>query len=276
MHQTLVKPAQKIRVSTHDFGFFHGDREVVRGINLNMSDKSVTAIIGPSGCGKSTILRAMNRIYETKQGGRPVGEIRLDGENILDKNVDVTILRKRMGMVFQKATPFPKSIFDNVAYGIKIWSNPSRSELEARVEDALRRSALWDEAKDRLGSSALALSGGQQQRLCIARALAVDPDVLLMDEPCSSLDPIATAKIEDLITDLEKERPIIIVTHNMGQAFRVADMVAFICKVDPDNPERIATDEKIPGTLVEYGSTSTMQVRAERKLTEYYLAGRFG
>ncbi len=220
----------------------------------------MTAIIGPSGCGKSTLLRAFNRMNDLIPGVRTEGEVLLSGANVLDPATDVVALRRRVGMVFQRPNPFPKSIFENAAFGLRMLRVRDRLEIEARVESSLRRAALWDEVKDRLDQPALRLSGGQQQRLCIARCLAVEPDVILMDEPCSALDPIATSRIEDLMTELKRDYTIVIVTHNMQQAARVSDRTAFL----------------LSGELVEAGATQQMFTRPGVKLTEDYITGRFG
>ncbi|HXF05889.1 MAG TPA: phosphate ABC transporter ATP-binding protein PstB [Blastocatellia bacterium] len=240
---------------------FYGQTAVLQDITLTFAERRVTALIGPSGCGKTTFLRALNRMNDVIPTARTQGRVLLNGENIYDPGVDVIRLRQRVGMVFQKPNPFPKSIFDNVAYGLRVNGLVrSRAELEERVEGSLRQAALWDEVKDRLHHSALTLSGGQQQRLCIARALAVQPDVLLMDEPASALDPIATEKIEQLILDLKKSYTLIIVTHNLQQAARVSDDTAFFWL----------------GRLVEFNTTDALFAAPREKLTEDYLTGRFG
>lgn len=240
---------------------FYGETAVLRDITLTLAERRVTALIGPSGCGKTTFLRALNRMNDVIPAARTQGRVLLSGENIYDPAVDVIRLRQRVGMVFQKPNPFPKSIFENVAYGIRVNGLVrSRAELEERVEESLRQAALWEEVKDRLHHSALTLSGGQQQRLCIARALAVQPDVLLMDEPASALDPIATEKIEQLILDLKKSYTLIIVTHNLQQAARVSDDTAFFWL----------------GRLVEFNATDALFAAPREKLTEDYLTGRFG
>ncbi|MCS6806324.1 MAG: phosphate ABC transporter ATP-binding protein PstB [Acidobacteriota bacterium] len=249
------------KVKVERFNFFYGDKQTLFDINIGFPEKRVTALIGPSGCGKSTLLRSLNRMNDTIPETRMEGNIWLDGQNICAPDVDVVRLRQRVGMVFQKSNPFPKSIFENVAYGLRVNKlYQSRSELEALVEYSLRQSALWDEVKDRLHESALALSGGQQQRLCIARALAVRPDVLLMDEPASALDPIATQKIEELIHELKRNYTIIIVTHNMQQAARVSDITAFLWL----------------GRLIEVDSTVKIFTNPGQKMTEDYITGRFG
>ncbi len=253
------KPSEMpAKISASNLNFYYGKFQALYDINMQVYEKCVTAFIGPSGCGKSTFLRTLNRMNETVRHSRVDGEIQLDGENISTQ--DVSELRRRVGMVFQKSNPFPKSIFDNVAYGLRINGLASRSTLKDQVEQSLRRSALWDEVKDKLHQSAYSLSGGQQQRLCIARALAVNPEVLLLDEPCSALDPIATAKIEDLIFQLKSSCTIVIVTHNMQQAARVADYTGFF----------------LLGRLVEFDSTTVIFKTPAKKETEDYVTGRFG
>ncbi len=247
-----------VKLSATNLNFYYGAFQALRDISMRVYEKQVTAFIGPSGCGKSTFLRTLNRMNETVRGSRVEGDIRFDGDSIL--GLDVNDVRRRVGMVFQKSNPFPKSIFDNVAYGIRINGLASRSTLKEQVEQSLRRSALWDEVKDKLHQSAYSLSGGQQQRLCIARALAVNPEVLLLDEPCSALDPIATAKIEDLIFQLKGSCTIVIVTHNMQQAARVADYTGFF----------------LLGRLVEFDSTTVIFKTPAKKETEDYVTGRFG
>jgi phosphate transport system ATP-binding protein len=246
----------KLRVS--GLNFYYGATQALFDVSLEIPDKGITALIGPSGCGKSTFLRTLNRMYETVRHARAEGEVLLDGESIL--SMDVVRLRRRVGMVFQKSNPFPKSVFDNVAYGLRINRRPGRAELREAVERSLRRAALWDEVKDNLHAPAWALSGGQQQRLCIARALAVDPEVLLLDEPCSALDPIATAKIEDLLFALKRNCTIVIVTHNMQQAARVAEHTGFF----------------LMGRLIEFDQTRVLFTKPGRKETEDYITGRFG
>ncbi|MGB9840542.1 phosphate ABC transporter ATP-binding protein PstB [Thermovenabulum sp.] len=245
---------------TENLNFYYGNYQALRNINLTIKNKKVTALIGPSGCGKSTFLRTLNRMNDLIEGSRVSGKIILDGKNIYEPGVDVVELRKRVGMVFQKPNPFPMSIYDNVAYGPRIHGMKDRTKLDEIVEKSLKASALWDEVKDRLKSSALGLSGGQQQRLCIARVLAVEPDVILMDEPCSALDPISTMKIEELIIDLKEKYTIVIVTHNMQQAGRVSDFTAFF----------------LNGELVEYGITEEVFYNPKNKKTEDYITGRFG
>jgi phosphate transport system ATP-binding protein len=250
----------KAKIDVRDFNFFYGENQVLHGIDLELPENQVTALIGPSGCGKSTFLRSINRMNDIIPGARGEGLISIDGQNLYAPGVDVVALRRRVGMVFQKSNPFPKSIYENIAYGLRIGGVRSRRTIDETVERSLRRAAIWDEVKDRLDSSALALSGGQQQRLCIARALAVDPDVLLMDEPASALDPIATQKIEELVYELKANYTIVIVTHNMQQAARVSDRTAFF----------------MLGKLVEYDDTRTIFMTPKEKLTEDYITGRFG
>ena len=246
------------KLSAHSLNFFYGSFQALHGISMQVYDKRVTAFIGPSGCGKSTFLRTLNRMNETVRHSRVDGEIRLDGEDIF--HLDVNDLRRRVGMVFQKSNPFPKSIFDNVAYGPRINGSLSRAQLKDAVEQSLRRAALWEEVKDKLNQSAYGLSGGQQQRLCIARALAVNPEVLLLDEPCSALDPIATAKIEDLIFQLKDSCTIVIVTHNMQQAARVADFTGFF----------------LMGRLIEFDSNTGHFQESEQKRNRRLRHGKFG
>ncbi len=254
------RPAGRIRIEARDLSFFYGDSQALHSISLPIEENAVTALIGPSGCGKSTFLRCLNRMNDIIPSTRVEGEVLLDGEDIYGRSVDVVDLRRRVGMVFQKSNPFPKSIFENVAYGLRINRIVRRSRLAERVEKSLREAALWDEVKDRLHVSALELSGGQQQRLCIARALATDPDVLLMDEPASALDPASTARIEDLIFELKRDYTIVIVTHNMQQAARVSDRTAFFFE----------------GRLVEAGATEQVFGQPREKQTEDYITGRFG
>jgi phosphate transport system ATP-binding protein len=248
------------RMETRRLDFWYGSKQALSDISLGIPEKTVTAFIGPSGCGKSTYLRCLNRMNDIIPDTRVEGEVLLDGKNIYAAGTDVVDLRRRVGMVFQKSNPFPKSIFDNVAYGLRINGIARRAALAERIEQALRRSALWDEVKDRLETSALGLSGGQQQRLCIARALAVEPEVLLMDEPCSALDPIATAKVEELIYELKRDYTIVIVTHNMQQAARVSEWTAFF----------------MLGRLVEHDRTEKIFTNPGQKITEDYITGRFG
>jgi phosphate transport system ATP-binding protein len=253
-----ARPA-KLKVERLDF--YYGPKRALENISLDIRANLVTAFIGPSGCGKSTLLRTLNRLNDTIPGTRVTGRVEIDGADVYDPRTDVVDLRRRVGMVFQKSNPFPKSIFDNVAYGIRVNGMArTRTDLHARVEESLRAAALWDEVKDRLRESALALSGGQQQRLCIARALAVRPDILLMDEPASALDPIATQRIEELVYELKRRYTIVIVTHNMQQAARVSDFTAFFWL----------------GKLIEYDRTDKMFTAPGEKLTEDYVTGRFG
>ena len=247
-------------ITARDFSFWYGKTQALHGITLDIAPRSVTALIGPSGCGKSTFLRSINRLNELIVGSRHAGEIHLDGENIYRKELDVVALRQRVGMVFQRWNPFPKSIYDNVAFGPRINGVRKRHEADEIVETSLRRAALWDEVKDRLRASALTLSGGQQQRLCIARALANDPEVLLLDEPASALDPIATQRIEELVYELKNELTIVIVTHNLQQAARISDRTVFFYL----------------GRLVEAGPTERMFTSPREAQTEAYLTGRFG
>ena len=247
-------------VAAERFSFWYGEKQALHGIDLTIKPRSVTALIGPSGCGKSTFLRSLNRLNDVIPDIKHTGAIRLDGEDIYETGIDVVNLRQRVGMVFQRWNPFPRSIFDNVAYGPRINGRPSRSELDSIVESALRRTALWDEVKDRLRHSALSLSGGQQQRLCIARALANGPEVLLLDEPCSALDPIATQKIEELLFQLKSELTIVIVTHNLQQAGRVSDETAFF----------------FLGKIIEHDVTERIFTSPKEKRTEDYITGRFG
>ena len=250
-----------VKISVRDLNFYYGRVQALHNISLDISQRIVTAFIGPSGCGKSTFLRTLNRMNDVIAGTRVEGEVSIDGQNIYAPGTDVVELRRRVGMVFQKSNPFPKSIFDNVAYGLRINRvTSSRSELNERVEQALKDAVLWGEVKDRLKMSALGLSGGQQQRLCIARALAIQPEVILMDEPASALDPIATSKIEELIFDLKRHYTIVIVTHNMQQAARVSDITAFF----------------LLGKLIEVNPTEKMFTAPDEKITEDYITGRFG
>jgi phosphate transport system ATP-binding protein len=257
----LPAPARPCKIDVAGLNFYYGALRVLHGVTLRILSNQVTALIGPSGCGKSTFLRSLNRMNDIVPGARVEGAIRIDGSDIYAPTVDVVDLRRRVGMVFQKSNPFPKSIFDNVAYGLRInGMTRSREELRGRVEASLKSAALWDEVRDRLHSSALALSGGQQQRLCIARALAIEPEIVLMDEPASALDPIATQKIEELIYQLKSRYTIVIVTHNMQQAARVSDVTAFFWL----------------GKLVECDQTKRIFTAPSEKLTEDYITGRFG
>jgi phosphate transport system ATP-binding protein len=248
------------KISVRKLDFFYGETQALKSISLPLYKNEVTAFIGPSGCGKSTLLRVLNRMYDLYPNQRAEGEVLLDGENILSPDQDLNLLRARVGMVFQKPTPFPMSIYDNIAFGIKLYEKVTKSELDSRVEEALRGAALWNEVKDKLGASGLSLSGGQQQRLCIARTVAIHPEVILLDEPCSALDPISTAKIEELIDDLSVQYTIAIVTHNMQQAARVSEYTAFMYL----------------GELVEFDRTRRVFTSPEKKQTQDYITGRFG
>ena len=248
------------KVSVRNLSFFYGDNKALKDVNVPLYDRRVTAFIGPSGCGKSTLLRTLNRIYDLYPNQRAEGEVLLDGRNILASGQDLNLLRARIGMVFQQPTPFPMSIYENIAFGVRLYENVPRTELNARVESALRRAAIWEEVKDKLQSNGLSLSGGQQQRLCIARTVAVKPEVILLDEPCSALDPISTARIEELIDELKDDYTIAIVTHNMQQAARVSDYTAFMYL----------------GEMVEFGTTSRMFTTPTDRRTQDYITGRFG
>lgn len=265
--RTAQLEARKSILEVENLSAWYGDMLAIKDISLSIQPQVITAIIGPSGCGKSTFIRCLNRLHEVSYGGRVAGRVFLDGQDIYDRNVDPVIIRRHIGMVFQKPSPFPTmSVFDNVAAGLKLtrlWSR--RGELEEAVEHSLHQAALWDEVKDKLNQSGASLSGGQQQRLCIARAIAVQPEIILLDEPCSALDPVATLKIEDLMRNLAQEYTIIIVTHNMQQAARVSDMTAFLLM-----------DQDRAGTLVEYGATSELFANPKDKRTEDYITGRFG
>ncbi|MDP9120770.1 MAG: phosphate ABC transporter ATP-binding protein PstB [Acidobacteriota bacterium] len=247
-------------LTVDSLSLYYGEKKALNGISLKIPERQITAFIGPSGCGKSTLLRCINRLNDLIDGVRIEGDIHLEGQSIYDPKVDINALRKRIGMVFQKSNPFPKSIFENVAYGCRIQGINAKRELDEIVERSLRGAALWEEVKDRLNESALGLSGGQQQRLCIARAIAVEPEVILLDEPCSALDPIATARVEELMTELKTQYTQIIVTHNMQQASRISDYTAFLYM----------------GELIEYGSTEKLFLTPIRKQTEDYITGRFG
>jgi phosphate transport system ATP-binding protein len=251
-------PTPKIRI--RDLDFFYGTFQGLKNINLDIAERHVTAFIGPSGCGKSTLLRTLNRMYDLYPGQRATGEIIMNGKNMLDKGQDLNLLRAKVGMVFQKPTPFPMSIYDNIAFGVKLYDNLSSAEMDERVEWALKKAALWAEVKDILRQSGLSLSGGQQQRLCIARGVAVKPEVLLLDEPTSALDPISTAKVEELLHELKAEYTIAIVTHNMQQAARVSDFTAYMYL----------------GEMVEFGVTDEIFIKPKKKETEDYITGRFG
>ncbi|MFM8608775.1 MAG: phosphate ABC transporter ATP-binding protein PstB [Hyphomicrobiales bacterium] len=248
------------KISIRDLKFFYGTSLALKGINIPLYANKVTAFIGPSGCGKSTLLRVLNRMYDLYPNQHAEGQVLFDGRNILDSDVDLNLLRARIGMVFQKPTPFPMTIYDNIAFGLKLYENLSKSELDGRVEDALKRAALWSEVKDKLNANGLSLSGGQQQRLCIARTVAIKPEVILFDEPCSALDPISTAKIEELIDELKHDYTIAIVTHNMQQAARVSEHTAFMYL----------------GELVEFDETSKIFTAPSDSRTQDYITGRFG
>jgi phosphate transport system ATP-binding protein len=248
------------KVSIRNLDFFYGASKALKNITLPLYGNKATAFIGPSGCGKSTLLRVLNRMYDLYPNQRATGEVSFDGEDILSPKQDLNLLRSRIGMVFQKPTPFPMSIYENIAFGIRLYERLARAELEARVESALRRAALWEEVKDKLSANGLSLSGGQQQRLCIARTVAVKPEVILFDEPCSALDPISTAKIEELIDELKRDYTIVIVTHNMQQAARVSDFTAFMYL----------------GSLVEFGPTQVIFTSPNDQRTQDYITGRFG
>jgi phosphate transport system ATP-binding protein len=250
----------RTKIAIKDLNFYYGKFKALKDINLDIPEGRVTAFIGPSGCGKSTLLRVLNRMFELYPEQRAEGQILLDGENLLKSKDDVALLRAKVGMVFQKPTPFPMSIYDNVAFGVKLFENLSSSDMEERVEWALRKSALWTEVKDKLQQSGSSLSGGQQQRLCIARGIAIKPEVLLLDEPCSALDPISTAKVEELIVELKADYTVVIVTHNMQQAARCSDYTAYMYL----------------GDLIEFGDTKQMFFKPQRKETEDYITGRFG
>jgi phosphate transport system ATP-binding protein len=253
---TTTKP----KIVAKDIDFFYGEKKALHGLNIEIPEKKVTAFIGPSGCGKSTFLRCFNRMNDLIDGTKLNGSIKIDGLDIYDREVDPVALRKEVGMVFQKPNPFPMSIYDNIAYGPRLHGTKNRADLDVIIERCLRQAAIWDDVKDELKKSALALSGGQQQRLCIARTLAVDPKIILMDEPCSALDPIATSRIEDLIFELKSKYTIVIVTHNMQQAQRSADLTAFF----------------MMGKLVEYNTTQNIFLYPSMKETEDYISGRFG
>lgn len=250
----------KEKISVRSLNFYYGSSQALKSINLGLYDRQVTAFIGPSGCGKSTLLRVLNRMYDLYPNQRAEGEVLLDGENILSPKQDLNMLRSRIGMVFQKPTPFPMTIYENIAFGVRLYERLSKSELDERVERALRRGALWDEVKDKLNASGLSLSGGQQQRLCIARTVAVEPDVILLDEPCSALDPISTAKVEETIDELKRDYTIVIVTHNMQQAARVSQNTAFMYL----------------GELVEFGPTDEIFTNPRKRQTQDYITGRYG
>ncbi len=258
-HDAFLSPASP-KMSIKGLDFFYGKFQGLKDINLDIAERRVTAFIGPSGCGKSTLLRTLNRMYSLYPGQRAIGEIMFNGADILDPGTDLNMLRARVGMVFQKPTPFPMSIYDNIAFGVRLYETLSQRQMDERVEWALIKAAMWQEAKDKLKQSGMALSGGQQQRLCIARAVAVKPEVLLLDEPTSALDPISTAKIEELISELKTDYTIAIVTHNMQQAARVSDFTAYMYL----------------GELIEFSATDEIFLKPKRKETEDYITGRFG
>ena len=254
----LANETPKIEIKNLDF--YYGKYKALKNINLTIPEKKITAFIGPSGCGKSTLLRTLNRMFELYPEQRAEGEINFDGENILKSKLDIAILRAKIGMVFQKPTPFPMSIYENIAFGVRLFEKMSKGEMDERVEWALQKAALWTEVKDKLHQSGNGLSGGQQQRLCIARAIAVKPEVILLDEPCSALDPISTAKVEELIIELKEDYTVVIVTHNMQQAARVSDYTTYMYL----------------GEMIEFGETRQMFMKPARKETEDYITGRFG
>ena len=255
-----IEVTGNVKISSRDLHLYYGENHALKGINLDILEKRITAFIGPSGCGKSTFLKTLNRMNDLVPGVKITGQVLLDGEDVYSPKVDVTLLRKKVGMVFQKPNPFPMSIYDNIAYGPRIHGIKSKHKLDEIVERSLQGAALWDEVKDRLKKSALGLSGGQQQRLCIARALAVEPDVLLMDEPTSALDPISTMKVEELMSELKETYTVAIVTHNMQQATRISDYTAFF----------------LVGEMIEYGKTEDLFSMPKQKKTEDYITGRFG
>jgi len=260
INRTAERGVPQTKVQVKDLRFYYKAYEALKGVNVELYDRRVTAFIGPSGCGKSTLLRVLNRIYDLYPGQRATGEVLVDGHNILTPGQDLNLLRARIGMVFQKPTPFPMSIYDNIAYGIRLYEPLSSRELDERVEQALLRAALWDEVKDKLKQSGQSLSGGQQQRLCIARAIAVKPEILLLDEPCSALDPLSTQRVEELIAELKSDYCIVIVTHNMQQAARSSDYTAFMYL----------------GELVEFDETEAIFTHPKERQTEDYITGRFG
>jgi phosphate transport system ATP-binding protein len=255
-----INSKERVKLAVRQLNFYYGKFLALKDVTLDIPEKKVTAFIGPSGCGKSTLLRTFNRMYELYPEQRTEGQILLDGQNIFETGEDVALLRAKVGMVFQKPTPFPMSIYDNIAFGVRLFENLSRAEMDERVEWALNKAALWKEVKDKLGQSGAGLSGGQQQRLCIARGVAVRPEVLLLDEPCSALDPISTGKIEELILELKKDYTVVIVTHNMQQAARVSDYTAYMYL----------------GNLIEVGETNQIFFKPQRQETEDYITGRFG
>jgi phosphate transport system ATP-binding protein len=259
-HYAAEVPPETVKLQVENLDFFYGKHQALHAVSLPVIEKGVTAMIGPSGCGKSTLLRVLNRIYGLYPGQRATGNVMLDGENILDRKIDVATLRSRVGMVFQKPTPFPMSIYDNVAFGVRLYESLPRGEMDRRVEESLRKAALWDEVKDKLKASGLGLSGGQQQRLCVARGIAVQPEILLLDEPASALDPVSTAKLEETIIKLKQDYTIVIVTHNLQQATRVSDNTAFM----------------FLGRMIEFASTAELFSSPRAKRTAEYIGGRFG
>jgi len=259
-HAAVSTAGRKEKISVRNLNFFYGENRALKNINVPLYEGMVTAFIGPSGCGKSTLLRILNRIYDLYPNQRAEGDVMLDGNNILAPKLDINLLRARVGMVFQKPTPFPMTIYENIAFGIRLYETLSKSEMDGRVESSLRRAALWEEVKDKLNTSGLGLSGGQQQRLCIARTVAVKPEVILLDEPCSALDPISTAKIEELIDELKSDYTIAIVTHNMQQAARVSNFTAFMYL----------------GELIEFDATDKIFTTPSDRRTQDYITGRFG
>ena len=258
--QASLDQAGSSKISVKNLDFYYGKFHALKNINLEIPEKKVTAFIGPSGCGKSTLLRIFNRMYELYPEQRAEGEVTFEGENLLTSKKDVALIRSKVGMVFQKPTPFPMSIYDNISFGVKLFESLNSADMDERVEWALRKAALWSEVKDKLNQNGSSLSGGQQQRLCIARGIAIKPEVLLLDEPCSALDPISTAKVEELITELKKDYTVVIVTHNMQQAARCSDYTAYMYL----------------GDLVEFGVTEELFFKPKRKETEDYITGRFG
>jgi phosphate transport system ATP-binding protein len=256
----MGKTATNPKIEVKNLNFYYGKFHALRDVNLTIPQNQVTAFIGPSGCGKSTLLRTFNRMFELYPGQRAEGEILLDGENLLTSRMDISLIRAKVGMVFQKPTPFPMSIYDNIAFGVRLFEKLGKNEMDERVESALTKAALWNEVKDKLNQSGASLSGGQQQRLCIARGVAIKPEVLLLDEPCSALDPISTARIEELIEELKRDYTVVIVTHNMQQAARCSDYTAYMYL----------------GELMEFGDTEEIFVKPRRRETEDYITGRFG
>lgn len=257
---TSTTTDNRVKLEVKDLNFYYGKFHAIRNVNMSIKENKVTAFIGPSGCGKSTLLRTFNRMFELYPGQRAEGQILLDGQDILTSKLDISLIRAKIGMVFQKPTPFPMSIYDNIAFGVRLFEKLSKGEMDERVEWALTKAALWGEVKDKLHQSGNSLSGGQQQRLCIARGVAIKPEVLLLDEPCSALDPISTAKVEELITELKSDYTVVIVTHNMQQAARCSDYTAYMYL----------------GELMEFGETDSIFVKPQRKETEDYITGRFG